>query len=969
MNYFKRICVFALCLVLFIGILPTLVHAEYSTEILHSSGHFYYTVDDGEVVITRGAYDKSCPREGWPITMTIPDMINGYPVVRIENGAFWSWYALDTVYLPDTLEKIGNNAFKDCELLRVVDMPHVISIGNYAFQDCSSLECINIPSSAEYMGKYVFWRCKGVRELIIGEVTGKRPDHYLNWDYASVLSEIGSPETVKIGNIVREFDLGYIFRNELRELWVAKSVNMSGDSSLGIPSDTLVYGYSGSTAEVYAKEQEVTFIPLDDDGTAEEPLSMELTEVYPARGESYGRVDDLKLSFNMTPSRNVYGGSIYIKNRKTDETVLELDWEQINIISLYDGNTVSLPGVLDGLGQGDYYVLVDKGLFTAKRVNDSGILYSFPGITQKDYWTFSVKGNPILEVNGGSFTYYSSITKETERYSLDYTDEWFFGNNKDYNHDLARMSIRMAMAAARTGTSSIKDLFNTLGLSYSNDSIHYPTPGTDTIGYAIGSKTVMGEEGEKINLIAVAVRGGGYKNEWASNFIVGSGTEHEGFSEAADALIFDLKSYIRMMPDKQNLRIWITGYSRAAAVSNLAAHRLNELAAEGAIPGLGDSGVYAYCFECPRGVRSDAPGLTQPDENIFNIVNPVDVVPLLAPVKWGFGWYGTTYYLPSKEYSYQTFTERFGKMQQCYEGILIRAGAKETAEALTETMPGQQGFLRDTLDSLAEYLGGQNNYIQKYQELLFQTMDTIQGGDNDGLEPVMRTIVNILPGFFGQHPELTIALLNNLGNIGRAHYPELCLAWMDAIGEKDLTEEKHFRPIVNPFVDVKEKDYFYKPVLWAVENGITSGVSADRFTPGDSCTRAQVVTFLWRAAGEPAPASENNPFEDVSSSAYYYDAVLWAMEKGITSGTGKASFSPNAPCTRAQVVTFLWRAAGEPEMDLANNPFADVREKDFYYEAVIWAVGKGVTSGVSSTQFAPDQTCTRGQVVTFLYRV
>ena len=182
------------------------------------------------------------------------------------------------------------------------------------------------------------------------------------------------------------------------------------------------------------------------------------------------------------------------------------------------------------------------------------------------------------------------------------------------------------------------------------------------------------------------------------------------------------------------------------------------------------------------------------------------------------------------------------------------------------------------------------------------------------------------------------------------------------------TEHRSIPKLENPFTDVKRSDYFFEPVLWASSKGITSGITPTRFGPAQSCTRGQVVTFLWRAAGQPEPASANNPFNDVKASAFYYKAVLWAVEEGITAGTSAASFSPNSPCTRAQVVTFLWRSAGQPEPESGKNTFSDVKSTGFYYNAVLWAVEKGITTGTGAGKFSPSQTCTRGQVVTFLYR-
>ena len=178
---------------------------------------------------------------------------------------------------------------------------------------------------------------------------------------------------------------------------------------------------------------------------------------------------------------------------------------------------------------------------------------------------------------------------------------------------------------------------------------------------------------------------------------------------------------------------------------------------------------------------------------------------------------------------------------------------------------------------------------------------------------------------------------------------------------------KKTAPTKNPFKDVKKDAYYYEPVLWAVENGITNGTSATTFSPDQTCTRGQVVTFLWRASGSPEPQSTKNPFKDVSKDAYYYKAVLWAVEQGITNGTSARTFSPNAPCTRAHVVTFLYRSEGAPKVS-AKNPFKDVKSSEYFYDAVLWAVKNEITKGTSATTFSPGNPCTRGQIVTFLYR-
>ena len=176
--------------------------------------------------------------------------------------------------------------------------------------------------------------------------------------------------------------------------------------------------------------------------------------------------------------------------------------------------------------------------------------------------------------------------------------------------------------------------------------------------------------------------------------------------------------------------------------------------------------------------------------------------------------------------------------------------------------------------------------------------------------------------------------------------------------------------LVNPFVDVKENDYFYDAVLWAYYHDpqVTNGLDSTHFGPYATCTRGQIVTFLWRALGEPAPTITSNPFVDVKESDYYYKAVLWAYEKGVTTGTDATHFAPNAFCKREHAVAFLYRAAGSPECTNKDNPFTDVSSSAYYYDAVLWAVEKNITKGIDATQFGPANSCQRCQIVTFLYR-
>lgn len=189
---------------------------------------------------------------------------------------------------------------------------------------------------------------------------------------------------------------------------------------------------------------------------------------------------------------------------------------------------------------------------------------------------------------------------------------------------------------------------------------------------------------------------------------------------------------------------------------------------------------------------------------------------------------------------------------------------------------------------------------------------------------------------------------------------------------KDHTIEVVFmkvngNPQTGVFVDVPEGSYYEEAVDWAVEKGITTGTGNNYFTPDGICIRAQAVTFLWRVAGSPTPKTEAMPFEDVLDGSYYYEAVLWAVENGITVGTSATTFSPELTCSRAHIVTFLWRAANSPSVKTAN-PFTDVAADAYYIDAVLWAVKHKITVGTTLSTFSPDEGCTRAQIVTFLYR-
>ena len=227
---------------------------------------------------------------------------------------------------------------------------------------------------------------------------------------------------------------------------------------------------------------------------------------------------------------------------------------------------------------------------------------------------------------------------------------------------------------------------------------------------------------------------------------------------------------------------------------------------------------------------------------------------------------------------------------------------------------------------------------------------------------VKQSVVDKLPHDFGNNLEYCA---NGCGTKNPNYVPPYNPPHKPSV-KPNPTPSKPETP-ENPFVDVKKDDYYYDAVIWAVGKGIAKGVTDTTFQPNASCTRAEMVTFLYRAAGSPEPTNKVNPFTDVAEDSYYYKAVLWAVEKGIAKGTSETTFSPNDTCTRGQTVAFLYRYANSPAVS-GSNFFADVSETAYYYNATLWAMSEKVTEGTSATTFSPNDLCTRGQIVTFLYR-
>ena len=387
---------------------------------------------------------------------------------------------------------------------------------------------------------------------------------------------------------------------------------------------------------------------------------------------------------------------------------------------------------------------------------------------------------------------------------------WFFQSARfNYQSGLARLSIRTAMAAFGTDavlesddsadpvrylsteatdstSANIVRLMRDLG--FSRITADYQNPGLDTIGYAIANREISNEDGKTARLILIAVRGGGYRQEWASNFTIGLSNEHQGFSEAASMVVKTAQTYLSELREDGYdgaVKFWITGYSRGAAVANLTAQRLTALAETDSAFTRDD--VFAYCLACPRNAILNSADASAYD-NIVNIVHYADFVPKIPLAPWGYVRYGKTYYLPAPELTAQ-YAEASAKMAQSLSAFL---GAIQPAQDATVTQQSlwalthllnNQGRLTDRFtDTMAVHVGSQSAFVDMVQGAFRNVIEAT--GGKDGFGAFFQVLMG-LPDYYERYEQSILPITQNGTQISLAHAPELYLAWLDALDRAD----------------------------------------------------------------------------------------------------------------------------------------------------------------------------------------
>ena len=460
---------------------------------------------------------------------------------------------------------------------------------------------------------------------------------------------------------------------------------------------------------------------------------------------------------------------------------------------------------------------------------------------------FETSLHKIVNTSGGD--------KKTAKYIYDYDENWFFTPSTTYQHGLTKMSIRGAVAGygvmddPHSIDTNIKYLMagnDKNSLEFTNYESSYPDPKTNTIGYAISSKNIKNSAGKTGSLLMVTVRGGGYMDEWGGNFDLGTKDEHQGFNEAALQVRDGIKKYVEKYKDKlpYELKVWISGYSRGAATTNLVAKMLDD----GEVEGLTRDNIYAFCFECPQNTtRPETYVKGDKYKNIVSVVNPIDIVTKVAMSKFGFRRYGTVYQLPNVRASSGYAVAKLRMMAQYkmliqYNGISPGAvwdniidtdviGKDPTVTSDTATIHmtwegiAQASMMDKLMDDLCDVAVNRENYYMRLQANMISGMAGVLG-KNSGLDTgaLAVTIARVIPGLAAKHPLDNAYLLTHLIPVKRAHYAELCLSWLDALSDATIVQSsktKYKKVVINCPIDVTVYDENNKIVAEIRDDKVT----------------------------------------------------------------------------------------------------------------------------------------------------
>ncbi len=1025
-----------------------------------------------------------------PVSIVLPEGLES-----IGEGTFSNCYTVESVSLPSTLESVGSLAFYNCslrsiefpesvrefgssvvsnnrELTKAVLPSHLTEIPRGIFSGCESLTDFEFPSGVTTVNDYAFQSC-GFTELTIpASVTSVGAHSFSSMERLERIVIPGSITTLPSDSFRRN--------TALKELVICEGVTVIEENAFEaclafedvyLPAslqnvDATAFDYRWKDGTVHYAGTQAQWEELMDNSSPNKIESQDHEYIFGAEIPDGGDELPIPMTSLQIP---VY-----------ENGVVTVRWD----LHLSVDSRAEITG---------YEVMRRQGLATEfqviARVDASTSFYTDTNVEPYQTYNYTVRAvsgsrvgpynergvdvntTPLVDTimlcgeerQAGeySITFRSSALDHDITRDFYYTEDFFRTNGRTYNHELAKMSLGLVASGFSTHESdkywsagtvdgvgredNVLAAYETLG--FDNPKLYAYASSLNSTGNKVAcsfARKTFSTKGAVMTVVPVVLRGGGYGAEWSSNFVVSAGEDpgstHYGFRRAAEIVYEELKKYLAEESEKSELgtvKLWIVGYSRAAATANLLTAKVCNHLSDDMQDVKYDSNVFAYTFATPAALTADEEGDWSWDYNqnisetllptfdnkescIHNIIYSGDIAPRVPLDDWGFYRNGIDYYLPATRQDADI--EQLNAIYRNITGTsfdfsdLATTSDVSADENAFATVCGSVGWYRlqyqDVLSDILQYANTKNvletgtdvSKMEKIADLDHIDLDGVGGMatisttwvaakaatsivigvlgadvDSDELVPYVTIgmLHGLTPDVVGVLLQLAAGMLPGLSTDGLAegHYPEVYMSLMEYFDEADLqakpTQLKDEVAVSGlPFGDVAQGAYYADPVAWAVANDVTTGTSETTFSPDVSCTRAQALTFLWRACGSPEPLPGDNPFIDVPADAYYRKAVLWASQNGITTGTSVHTFSPDDVCTRAQVLTFQWRVREKSggASGGVTSPFGDVASGDYFYDAVSWAVGNGITVGTSPTSFSPHDQCTRGQIVTFLYR-
>ena len=760
-------------------------------------------------------------------------------VQTIPYSAFRNSDCLEQVVFPKSLRTIGNYAFYNCVSLQSMELPDgVTTIGESAFLGCDAMTTMDLPASVTGIGINVF----PVAVWMNGEYTKTSTQLEKEFpEYAALLAGTWT----KIPEEEAEFVYQYAVLSEEGELTFFLSHTSYKDYTSGTYTDISGNTYTGMAAAALNSFRA---------STLQSKASTDIIRIRVADGQTIGYLTNMSSWFYGLSSLEQFSGAGFDTSHVSDMSSMFSGCQKLESVdvSCFDTSSVQNMKEMFGtdatcpelaevkLGEG-FTVWFEDGKLprtgpwtngtVSKTALELCLEYPENAAEWAGTWTIALNPapGPVLTDLQTEFSFYSEIVNDGKmKYSADYDERWFYQSPVSYNHDLAIMSLAMSMASyagnENTDNGNIIALYQQLGFQEGTESFItsvYEKPEVNSIGYTIGVKNIKNEAGEVITLLAITVRSGGYGEEWAGNFEIGTSRNHAGFNKGANQLMLAIRTFIENHPNSfsNHVKIWISGYSRGAAVTNLLAARLDDgelnsfLKTQG-LNEIGKEDVFAYCFECPQNT-TDSNAHSASYNNIHSVVNPLDMVTKVAMSKWSYTRYGITHsvYAAQNTNIIKYWSIR-DKMLEQYANILIAndigdgTNTTDIADNLASEKIGQATILNDLVNYIASLTVNPTIYVSLHQENIKGIVGKYLGNaENDiAADQMLTEILWVITALQAQgtvrwRMGLPSTLPRRIGEalylfkadpvmqgkdypiVFRAHYPELCLAWMQAIKE------------------------------------------------------------------------------------------------------------------------------------------------------------------------------------------